>query len=88
MRRRSRGERQEAKVNAYELLARQTKARKIANALQPVLPQLAEAGYTVDDLLRPEAANARRQAEQQAGTNPGSEETWKLVIEILKERTK
>ena len=73
-------------MNSYEMLARERKAAKVANMIAPEWPRLAAEGYTLDDLLRPEAANARRIAEQQAGVNPASEETWKLIVKMLRDR--
>jgi hypothetical protein len=70
-------------TNAYEMLARERKARKLADVLAPALEEI---GGKPEDVLLPEKAEARRLTEQEAGVNPGSRKTWELVVQYLKER--
>lgn len=65
-------------ANAWEMLARERKARAIATTLMRVLPRL-----TADDAAALDA-KGRRAAAMLARVRPCSDEAWSMVVDELR----
>ena len=71
--------------NAFEMLAREQKARKLANLLEPLM---LKQGIPISLLEDMRAAEWWAEVARQAKTNPPSPETRAEVIKMLYERQK
>ena len=70
-------------MNAYEMLNRERKARKLADVMSQAIDALhLDPGV----IMEPNSVETRRRAEVAAGVKPASEETWKMVVQFLRER--